>query len=284
MIPPPVHDPVTAQNRAPPWPVARGTGSSQKDHAMVQRRAVLAALSALPFAAAFPVAQEAPMADTIDTSEGELAIHPVEHASLVLALGDTVLYVDPVGAPDLYAGLPAATAVLITHEHGDHFDAELIAALAPEAPIIVNPAVFDMLPEALAANATALANGDAGTLAGIPVQAVPAYNITPERRNFHPQGRDNGYILTFGDTRVLIAGDTEDTPELRGLSDIAVAFLPMNLPYTMAVEQAADAVNAFRPAIVYPYHYGDSDLDAFEAAVEDGIEVRRRNWYPHGGS
>jgi L-ascorbate metabolism protein UlaG (beta-lactamase superfamily) len=257
---------------------------------MVQRRAVvvgLSALPALPFAAAFlgPIrAQEAPMADAVATAEGELAIHPVEHASLVLVLGDTVIYVDPVGSADLYAGLPAPTAILITHEHQDHFDADLIAALAPDAPIVTNPAVFDMLPEELVGNATALANGDTGALAGIPVEAVPAYNITPERQNFHPQGRDNGYILTFGDTRVLIAGDTEDTPELRGLSGIDVAFLPMNLPYTMTVEQAAEAVNAFRPAIVYPYHYGDSDLDAFEAAVEDGIEVRRRNWYPHGAS
>lgn len=253
---------------------------------MVKRRAVVVGLSALPvlpLAASViaPFAQEAPMGDTIATSAGDLTIYPIEHASLVLALGDTVLYVDPVGAAELYAGLPAPTAVLITHEHGDHYNADLLAAIAAGLPIIANPAVYEMLPDDLKANATALANGESGEIAGIPVEAIPAYNITPDRQQFHPQGRDNGYILTFGDTRVLVAGDTEDTPELRALTDIAVAFLPMNLPYTMDVAAAADAVNTFQPGIVYPYHYGDSDLAAFEAAVEGDTEVRLRNWYPN---
>jgi L-ascorbate metabolism protein UlaG (beta-lactamase superfamily) len=251
---------------------------------MVKRRAVIAGLSALPvlpLAASVmgSYAQEAPMGDTITTSEGDLTIYPIDHASLVMTLGDAVIYVDPVGTADLYAGLPAATAVLITHEHQDHYNAELLAEIAPGVPLITNPAVYDMLPDDLKANATALANGESGELVGIPVEAIPAYNISPDRLNFHPQGRDNGYILTIGDTRVLVAGDTEDTPELRALTDIAVAFLPMNLPYTMDVAAAADAVNAFQPGIVYPYHYGDSDLAAFEAAVEGDTEVRLRNWY-----
>lgn len=253
---------------------------------MVQRRTVIIGLSALPvlsmagIATGLLSAQEAAMNDIISTDLGEVTVHPVQHASLVLVIGNEVIYVDPVGPAGLYEGLPAPTAVLITHQHGDHFDAEFLAAIAEGLPLVCNPAVYEQLPEALRSNATALANGDSGDIAGVQLEAIPAYNITPERLQFHPEGRDNGYILTFGTTRVLIAGDTEDTPELRALRNIDVAFLPMNLPFTMTVAQAADAVNAFRPRIVYPYHYADSDLAAFEAAVDTGIEVRRRDWYP----
>ena len=116
-------------------------------------------------------------------------------------------------------------------------------------------------------------------LAGIPVEAIAAHNTTADRMKYHPVGVGNGYVLTLGDKRIYIAGDTEPTPEMLALKDIAVAFLPMNLPYTMTVEQAAEAVNSFKPAVVYPYHYGDSDLDAFAAAVDKGVEVRRRDWY-----
>ena len=118
-----------------------------------------------------------------------------------------------------------------------------------------------------------------GEIDGIPVEAVPAYNITADRRQYHPQGRDNGYVLTFGDRRLYIAGDTEDTPEMRALTGIEVAFLPMNLPYTMSVEQAADAVKAFRPAIVYPYHSRGSDTATFKELVGDAAEVRLAEWY-----
>jgi L-ascorbate metabolism protein UlaG (beta-lactamase superfamily) len=220
--------------------------------------------------------------DTLSTAEGDVTIHPVSHASLVLGFGDEVIYVDPVGGAELYADLPAATAILITHGHGDHFDVPTLEAIAADIPIVTTQEVYDKLPEALQANATALQNGEDGEINGVPVLAVTAYNTTPDRLQYHPQGVGNGYVLTFGDKLVYVAGDTEPTPEMLALEDIAVAFLPMNLPYTMTPEQAAEAVNTFKPGIVYPYHHRGSDLDAFEAAVEDGIEVRRANWYPSG--
>ena len=148
--------------------------------------------------------------------------------------------------------------------------------------MIANPAVAGMLPAAMAERTTTMANGDSGEALGLPIEAIPAYNITEDRLQNHPQGRDNGYILTIGGQRFLIAGDTEDTPELRALTDIHVAFLPMNLPYTMSVDQAAAAVTAFAPDVVYPYHHRGSDLDAFAALVAEGgsgTQVVVAPWY-----
>ena len=251
---------------------------------MVRRRNVMAGLATLPLAGTLSFtpgwAQEA-MAldgDAIATSEGDIIVHPVEHASLVLGFADAVIYVDPVGGAALYEGLPAPTAILVTHEHGDHYDAPTLEAIAGGAPLIVNPAVYDMLPEALKANATAMANGDTGEVTGLPIEAVPAHNTTADRMQYHPEGRDNGYVLTLGDKRVYIAGDTEPTEAMLGLADIEVAFLPMNLPYTMTPEQAVAAINTFKPRIAYPYHYGDSDLSPLET-VGDHTEVRLRDWY-----
>jgi L-ascorbate metabolism protein UlaG (beta-lactamase superfamily) len=254
---------------------------------MVDRRTILAGMAALPLAgiagSSFVSAQEDAMPDTIPTSAGDLTIHPVDHASLVLEWDGKAIYVDPVGGADLYAGLPAPSAILITHGHGDHFDLPTLEAIAGNAPLITNQDVFDKLPEVLKANATALANGEDGTILDIPLRAIAAHNTTEDRMNYHPVGVGNGYVLSFGDTAVYIAGDTEPTEDMLGLSDIAVAFLPMNLPYTMTPEQAVEAINTFRPAVVYPYHYGDSDLTPLQTDVEDGIEVRLRNWYPNGG-
>jgi L-ascorbate metabolism protein UlaG (beta-lactamase superfamily) len=271
----------------------------KREETMTTRRQVVAGMASLPLAGLglgviAARAQEAATqdeaatqnetaaADTLTTSEGELTIHPVEHASLVLQFGDDVLYFDPVGGAAPYEGLPPPSAILITHGHGDHFDVATLEAIAGTAPILTSQEVFDKLPEALQAQATAIGNGETADLLGYTVEAVPAYNITAERLQYHPKGVGNGYVVTFGDKRVYVAGDTEPVPEMLALTDIALAFLPMNLPYTMTVEQAAEAVNGFRPAIVYPYHYGDSDLSAFEAGVDDGVEVRIRNWYPNG--
>lgn len=256
---------------------------------MMKRRTVVAGIASLPLviwgAGAFGIfAQEGTSleGDTVTTSEGDLVIHPIEHASMLLGYGDEVIYVDPVGGAAAYEGLPEPTAILITHGHGDHYDLPTLEAIAGSVPIVANAEVYDQLPESLKANATSMANGDAGEIVGLSIRAVPAYNTTQERLQYHPEGVGNGYVVTFGDKQVYIAGDTEPTEEMLALTDIDVAFLPMNLPYTMTVEQAAEAVNTFKPAIVYPYHYGDSDLDAFEAGVEEGIEVRRGNWYPEG--
>jgi L-ascorbate metabolism protein UlaG (beta-lactamase superfamily) len=245
---------------------------------MPTRRTVLAGFSVLPVLAAIrPAFAQSP--DMLATSAGDLTIHPVQHASLALKLGDTVLYIDPAEAD--FSALPAPSGILITHAHGDHYNAEALEKLAAGGvPLIVNEDVFSKLPESLKAQATALANGATGEIANIPVAAVPAYNTSADRLQYHPQGVGNGYVLSFGDQQVYVAGDTEDVPEMRALTNIALAFLPMNLPYTMAVEQAADAVKAFRPGIVYPYHFGDSDTAKFAELVGDAADVRMASWYP----
>lgn len=227
-------------------------------------------------------------ADSYPAAGGNITIHPVSHASFVMETPDVVVYVDPVGGAEAYADLPAPQLILITHEHGDHYDEPTLSALVGDDTVLVtNPAVYDMLPEALRSKASAIANGESTESLGLPLEAVPAYNLTEERLNFHPKGRDNGYIVTVGDKRVYIAGDTEATPEMRALSDIDIAFVPMNLPYTMAIEQAADGVTEFAPAVVYPYHYrgGDdvySDTQAFADLVAEqngDIQVVLQDWY-----
>lgn len=246
---------------------------------MVSRRMVVAGMAALPVLGMVRVsAQET---DTVTTSEGDLVIHPVDHASLVLTWGDQAIYVDPVGGAALYEGLPAATAILITHGHGDHFDIPTLEAIAGDAVLVTNQDVFDQLPEALKANATSMANGDEGSVVDLPIRAIAAHNTTADRMQYHPVGVGNGYVLTFGDQQVYIAGDTEPTDDMLALTDIDIAFLPMNLPYTMTPEQAAEAINTFKPKVVYPYHYGDSDLSVLEGLVEGDTEVRLRNWYPN---
>lgn len=217
--------------------------------------------------------------DILPAGDADIIIHPVEHASLVLGFGPSVIYVDPVGGAERYAALPPPSAILITHAHGDHFDVPTLQAIAGAAPLLVSGEVFEKLPAGLKANARAIANGESSMIDGVPVSAIPAYNITPERQRYHPEGVGNGYILSLGDKRVYIAGDTEPTPAMLGLSGIDLAFLPMNLPYTMTPGEAAVAVNIFQPGIVYPYHYGESDLSAFAGAVGAHTQVRLRDWY-----
>lgn len=215
---------------------------------------------------------------------GQVVFQPVDHASMIIETPGGVVYVDPVGGAERYAGKPQPSLILITHEHGDHYDLPTLQAL-PAVAIIANPAVHAMLPADLQGRATAMANGDQAQAIGMGIEAAPAYNITPDRLQYHPQGRDNGYVLTIGGKRFYIAGDTEDTPEMRALEGIEVAFLPMNLPYTMTVQQAADAVTAFRPVTVFPYHHRDSDIAEFARLVEAsdaGSLVVLANWYPQG--
>ena len=215
--------------------------------------------------------------DTIKTSAGDLRITFIGHATLMFTFGDKVIHVDPVSREGDYSSLPKADLILVTHEHSDHLDAELIARLRKDGTIV-------LLPERCASKvpgATVMKNGDVLTAAGIKVEAVPAYNILHKRPSgepFHPKGAGNGYILTFGDKRVYVAGDSENTPEMKALANIDVAFLPMNLPYTMTPEMVADAAKAFRPRILYAYHYGDTDTSQLVKllAKEPGIEVRIR--------
>lgn len=237
----------------------------------------LALVAAVALAAAAALAQGLEK-DVIPTSAGDLTVTFVGHGTLVFAHGGRTIHVDPWGRLADYSTLPKADLVLITHSHGDHLDPAALAAIRkPDAPVVVAPDC-----EGKVEGAITVANGERRTLAGLEVLAVPAYNLVQKRPDgtpFHPKGRGNGYVLAFGDTRVYVAGDTENTPEMKALEGIAVAFLPMNLPYTMTPEMVADAARAFRPRILYPYHFGDTDTARLVALLKDekGIEVRVRS-------
>jgi L-ascorbate metabolism protein UlaG (beta-lactamase superfamily) len=215
--------------------------------------------------------------DVLKTSAGDVESTFVGHGTLIFAVGGKVIHVDPFGRLADYSALPKADLILVTHEHGDHLDPQALAAVrTPKTVVVVSPACAGKVDGALV-----MRNGEEKTVAGVTITAVPAYNILHKRPDggpFHPKGEGNGYILIFGDTRVYVAGDTENTPEMKALQGIAVAFLPMNLPYTMTPEMVADAARAFKPKILYPYHYGDTDPAKLVALLkgEKGIEVRVR--------
>jgi L-ascorbate metabolism protein UlaG (beta-lactamase superfamily) len=215
--------------------------------------------------------------DTIPTSAGPLVITFVGHGTLMFRHGGKVIHLDPVGREADYATMPKADLVLITHEHGDHLDTAAVGTLRKAGTqVVVSPSC-----EGRVRGAEVMRNGETREVAGIRVEAVPAYNLVhkrPDGQPFHPRGNGNGYILTFGNVRVYVAGDTENTPEMKALRGIDVAFLPMNLPYTMTPEMVADAARAFRPRILYPYHFGQTDPQALVRllAGEAGIEVRVR--------
>lgn len=237
---------------------------------------------ALLAAAATALAQSpAPAEDVIATKDGNLVIRPINHATFVMTWNGKTIYVDPVGGAKAFANLPAPDLILLTDIHGDHFSKETLAAVGTKARLVAPPAVNDQLSEDWRARTTVLGNGQTQTVLGIPIEGIAAYNLAPERQKFHAKGRGNGYVVTLGGKRVYISGDTEDIPEMRALKEIDVAFLCMNLPYTMTVEQAADAVKAFKPKIVYPYHSRGSDLKKFQQLVgtDAGVEVRLRDWY-----
>jgi L-ascorbate metabolism protein UlaG (beta-lactamase superfamily) len=229
-----------------------------------------------------------PAADRIDTKKGPLLVQPVSHASLVLTWDNKTIYVDPSGGSEAYTGLNPPDLVLITDIHGDHCDTKTLAGLnTAKATFVVPQAVADKLGETAKAQVVVLPNGDKTQQAGVSITAVPMYNLPEAPDSRHPKGRGNGYVLDLGGKQVYLSGDTEDIPEMRALKNIDVAFVCMNLPYTMDVDQAAAGVMAFKPKIVYPYHYrgqnGLSDVEAFRKAVaagKNGVEVRLRNWYP----
>ena len=221
--------------------------------------------------------QERIQEDVISTSAGNLTISFIGHGTLMFTLGERVVHVDPVSREADYATLPDADLILITHEHGDHLDPAAVEEITKDGTqVVVSASCSDRLE-----GATVMANGEAATVAGFMVEAVPAYNIVnvrPEGMPYHPKGSGNGYVVTFGDTRVYVAGDTEGTPEMKDLQNIDVAFLPMNLPYTMTPEMVAEAARAFRPGILNPYHFGETDTNELVLllADEDDIEVRVR--------
>jgi L-ascorbate metabolism protein UlaG (beta-lactamase superfamily) len=215
--------------------------------------------------------------DILKTSAGDVEVTFLGHGTLILSCGGKVIHIDPYGKVADYATLPKADLVLVTHGHGDHLDAAALAAIrTPQTAVVVAQVC-----ESQVAGAVVMRNGEEKVVSGIPIAAVPAYNLVHTRANgapFHPRGEGNGYVVTFGDTRVLIAGDTENIPELKAQKGITVAFLPMNLPYTMTPEMVADLARAIKPKILYPYHFGDTDANLLVALLktEPAIEVRVR--------
>ena len=216
--------------------------------------------------------------DTFQTSKGELTITFVGHGTLMLEHGGTVVHVDPTTREADYGTMPKARLILITHQHGDHLDPKAVAAVrTPDTQIVLSPVCASALPDGIV-----MRNGDVRTVAGLRIEAVPAYNLVhkrPDGKPFHPKGEGNGYVIGFGDRRVYVAGDTEDIPEIAQLRGIDIAFLPMNLPYTMTPGMVSDAAKAFKPSVLYPYHYGSTnpaDLTKL-LAEESGIEVRVRD-------
>ena len=211
---------------------------------------------------------------------------PISHATAVLVWGDVVIYTDPTGGAEAFAGQPLADIVLVTDIHGDHLETSTLAAVVGEQTTLIVPqAVKDMLPDDLAARARVLANGETIADRELKILAMPMYNL-PEGPERHPKGRGNGYLIAGADFRVYVAGDTAGIPEMRALTDIDIALVPMNLPYTMGVEEAADAVLAFKPKQVYPYHYrgpdGLADVGKFKQLVDAGnagVEVVLLDWY-----
>lgn len=215
--------------------------------------------------------------DVLSTSDGDLQITFLGHGSLMFTFKGMHFYVDPFSRVADYSQLPQADVILLTHEHGDHLDPQALKHIRTEETVVV---MTETCGGQISGN-NVLRNGEKCTVKGVQVEAVPAYNLVHRRPNgqpFHPKGVGNGYVLAFGDKRVYVAGDTENIPEMKDLAEIEVAFLPMNLPYTMTPEMVAQASRSFRPRIVYPYHYGDTDPSLLAGLLEDeqDIEVRIR--------
>ena len=243
-------------------------------------------ISIITFISAISYAQQ-PDFDEIKTSNGILKIDPVLHGSLILSHNNKTIFVDPYGGSELYNKTP--DIILITDIHGDHLDQKTLDGIDTSKSIFIVPqAVADKLPEKYTSKIVVLTNGQGVHRMDYFIQAVPMYNLPEEADSRHPKGRGNGYILTIDDKRIYISGDTEDIEEMRRLQNIDVAFVCMNLPFTMDINQAASAVLDFKPKIVYPFHYrgsnGFSDVAEFKKLVNSEnstIEVRLRKWYPN---
>lgn len=224
--------------------------------------------------------------EKLPAENGEIEIEPVNHATFILRWNGKSIFVDPVGGAQKFSTRP--DIVLITDIHGDHLNVDTLKGIVGDKTKIVAPAaVVEQLPADLKSKTSSggenfvLANGEKKTIDGITIEAVPMYNLTQDRLRFHAKGRGNGYVVTLGGKRIYISGDTEDIPEMRALQNIDVAFICMNLPYTMTVDQAASAVKEFKPKIAYPYHHRGSDIQKFKELVgaNSGVEVRLLDWY-----
>lgn len=230
--------------------------------------------------AQMPVTTDAYDVDVFKTKSGKtVKLHALVHASIRIEFDGKEIMIDPVtklGNKTIdYTAMPKADYILVTHEHGDHFDKEALKQLTSEkTQLVMNKRCADMY-----GSGAVLSNGQSATFDGIMVEAVPAYNISEGRTQFHPQGRDNGYILTLDGLRIYIAGDTEDIPEMQNIKDIDIAFLPCNQPYTMTMEQLIRAAKTVKPKVLFPYHYGQTDVKSTPAQLKDcGIDVRIRHY------
>ncbi len=232
----------------------------------------LALVVMMSFGALSAMAQDTVSKDVIRTSAGDLELTFIGHGSLMMAFGGKIIHVDPYSRVADYTNLPKADLIFLTHDHSDHLDPAALHSIRTADTVVVAPPVCaDRVPGGIVMN-----NGDTRTVLGIEVQAIPAYNLVHKRDNgqpFHPKGVGNGYVLTFGDTRLYVAGDTENIPEMKALQSIDCAFLPMNLPYTMTPEMVADAARAFKPRMLYPYHYGDTDPTRLRELLKDAPEI-----------
>lgn len=228
--------------------------------------------------AGIALAQDQLQSDVLSTSAGDLNITFVGHGSLMFSFNGKVIHVDPWGGLTDYSKLPKADIIVITHDHSDHLDPVTIKMLrTTNTTVVLTAASVEQIHGGIV-----MKNGNVRTVQGVRIEAVPAYNLIHKRGDgapFHPKGEGNGYILKFGDRRVYVAGDTENTPEMKALKEVDVAFLPMNLPYTMTPEMVADAAKTFRPKILYPYHYGDTDPSKLVKLLQDSsqIDVRIRS-------
>lgn len=216
--------------------------------------------------------------DKFNTGKGELTINFVKHASLFFEFDGKIIHIDPVSQMGNYKNYPKADLILITHHHGDHLDLNAMNLLKKENTKIILTQKCNEMSENLS-DIIIMKNGDELKINQLEITAIPAYNIVNKRENgeaFHPKGEGNGYVIQFGDKKVLIAGDTENIQEIKSLQNIDIAFLPMNLPYTMTPEMVTDAAKAFRPKILYPYHYGNTDTSKLTELLkkEKDIDVR----------
>jgi len=214
--------------------------------------------------------------DTFKTAKGKLVITFIAHGTLIIEAGNQVIHIDPVSHEADYSLLPKADIILITHEHGDHLDKKAVASITlPQTKTIVSMSCRNQID-----NSLVMLNGESQTFGDIKIEVVPAYNIVNKRPDggaYHPKGNGNGYVITFGNKRIYVAGDTENIPEMANLKNIDIAFLPMNLPYTMTPQMVADGAKSFMPTILYPYHFGDTNPQLLVDLLKGTkIEVRIR--------
>ena len=229
-----------------------------------------------------------PEADTFKTNKGDLIVQPILHGTLVMEFNEKIIYVDPYGGAEAFEGIAKPDLILITDIHGDHLNEKTLDAIDTKGIKIVAPqAVADQISDKYKSQMVILSNGENSKQLGITIEAIPMYNLPESADAKHAKGRGNGYLLEMGKKKVYISGDTAGIEEMRSLQHVDIAFVCMNLPYTMDVKEAASAVLDFKPGIVYPYHYRGnpdmSDTEVFRSLVNEGnadIEVRLRNWYP----